>query len=139
MAKPGSSHNQRSEADLRHLHRIGTLCAVKPGCALTTEGLPGRDAFYVVEGTARVTTDGLLLAQVGPDQFVGEMALIDHGPRSASVVADSPMQVLAFDATAFSVLLDDRRLARSVQRQLVERLRATQLSTPSNQTHNRRS
>ena len=139
MTKPGHTHNQRSETDLRELYRFGTLCAVKPGCALTTEGTHGRDAFYVVDGTARVTTDGLLLAHLGPDQFIGEMALIDHGPRSASVVADSPMQVLAFDAAAFSALLDDRRLSRCVQRQLVERLRATPLSTAFNQPHNRRS
>ena len=135
MTKPGHDHSERSEARLQELFRIGTLCTVKAGCALTTEGTPGRDAFYVVEGTARVTADGLLLAHVGPDQFIGEMALIDHGPRSASVVADSPMRVLAFDAPAFAALLDDRRLSRAVQRQLVRRLRAAPSSTPFTRFH----
>lgn len=139
MTKPPHSRSERSETDLRELFRIGTLCTVKAGSALTTEGTLGRDAFYVVEGTARVTADGLLVAHVGPDHFIGEMALIDHGPRSASVVADSPMRVLAFDAPAFAAVLDDRRLSRGVQRQLVERLRNTAPSTPTNHTHSRRS
>ncbi len=136
MIEPGRSTTERSEAERRELHRLGTLCTVKAGCALTTEGTPGRDAFYVVAGQARVTADGVLLAHIGPDEFIGEMALIDHGLRSASVVAESPMQVLNFDASAFAALLDDERIARSVQRQLVGRLRAAGQST--NRTNLRR-
>ena len=133
MTEPVRSTTEPREAERRALHHLGTLCSVKEGCALTTEGTPGRDAFYVIEGRARVTADGMLLAHIGPDEYIGEMALIDHGCRSASVVAESPMQVLAFDAPAFAALLDDERLARGVQRQLVGRLRATRHSTnPTN-------
>ena len=133
MTEPVGSTTERSEAERRELYRLGTLCTVRAGCALTTEGTPGRDAFYVIEGRARVTANGVLVAHIGPDEFVGEMALIDHGCRSASVVAESPMRVLAFDAPAFAALLDDERLARGVQRQLVGRLRAAHRSTnPTN-------
>lgn len=136
MTEPVGSTTARSEAERLELYRLGTPCTVKAGCALTTEGAPGRDAFYVVAGHARVTADGVLLAHIGPDEFIGEMALIDHGPRSASVIAESPMQVLAFDASAFAALLDDERIARGVQRQLVGRLRAAR--KPTNPTNHRR-
>ena len=136
MTEPVCTTAERSQAERLELYRLGTLCTVQAGCALTTEGTAGRDAFYVVTGHARVTADGTLVAHIGPDEFIGEMALIDHGPRSASVVAESPMQVLAFDASAFSALLDDRQVARGVQRQLVGRLRAARRS--SNATNLRR-
>ena len=81
---------------------------------LVHEGSPGRDAFLVLEGTARVTAAGRLLAHVGPGDFVGEMALLDGGRRSASVTADSAMRVLAFDAPAFAALLDDPAFCRTL-------------------------
>ncbi len=126
-----SNPNRRSIAEVAGQHGLGTRTAVRPGCALTTEGTFGRDAFIVVEGTARVTRDGGVVAEVGPDQFIGEMALIDHGPRSASVVATTPMRVLTFDAPAFASLLADPFIARELRRQVVGRLRSALLSNPT--------
>ena len=45
---------------------------------------------------------GRVLDTAGPGEAVGEMALIDHRPRSATVVAESPMTLLAFDTKAFA-------------------------------------
>jgi CRP-like cAMP-binding protein len=128
----------QSTAELAQALGLGTPTAVRAGCALTTEGTPGRDAFIVVEGIARVMREGRLIAHVGPDEFVGEMALIDHGPRTASVVAATPMRVLTFDAPSFAALLGDPRLSRELRRQVVERLRATWSSVSTNQPNNRR-
>ena len=126
------------------LRDLGTPVGVRIGCSLITEGTPGRDVFLVVEGHARVTKDGRVIAHVGPGDFVGEMALIDHGPREASVTATTPMQVIAFDAPGFAALLDDPLVARELRRQLVARLRAamtstsTSTSTSTKYVHNRR-
>jgi CRP-like cAMP-binding protein len=124
-------------SELRHL---GTPVGVRTGCSLITEGRPGRDVFLVVEGHARVTRDGRVIGHVGPGDFVGELALIDHGPREASVTATTPMQVVAFDAPGFAALLDDPLVAREVRRQLVARLRAAMNtnSNPTSHVHNRR-
>ena len=117
-------------------HGLGTVAAVRPGCALTAEGGPARDAFLVLDGVARVTRDGRLVGEVGPGQFVGEMGLIDHRPRSASVVAVSAMRVIAFDAPAFEALLADPVVDREVRRQVVGRLRAL-LLTPIEEPNRR--
>jgi CRP-like cAMP-binding protein len=127
---PTDCSSRRSLGQVAALHGLGTVTSVRPGCALTTEGAPGRDAFVVLEGVARVTKDGRLIGEVGPDQFVGEMALIDHGRREVSVVAATPMQVVAFDAPAFEALLADPLVSRELRRQVVERLRAALSSTP---------
>jgi CRP-like cAMP-binding protein len=111
---------------------LGTACAVAAGRDLMKEGAPGRDAFFVLEGTARVTAQGHVVAHLGPGEFVGELALIDAGPRSATVTAESPMRVLAFDAPTFVSLLGDPWVNRTILRALVARLRS------SNNTTNRR-
>lgn len=108
---------------------LGTACAVGAGRDLTREGTPGRDAFFVLEGTARVTAEGHVVAHVGPGDFIGEFALIDAGPRSATVTAESPMRVLAFDAPAFASLLGDPQVSRTVLRALVARLRSSNNTT----------
>ncbi len=103
---------------------LGTPTAVRAGCVLATEGEPGRDAFLVVDGVARVTKDGWLVGEVGPGDFVGELGLIDHAPRLETVVAVSPMQVLTFDARSFAALLAEPVASRELQRQLAARLRS---------------
>ena len=66
--------------DRARLVRLGSVCQVSAGQVLTVEGTPGREAFVVLDGTARVTVGGHLVAHAGPGDFVGEMALADHGP-----------------------------------------------------------
>lgn len=121
---------------------LGTLVGVRTGCPLVTEGTSGRDAFVVVDGSARVTKDGRLIGHVGPGAFVGETALIDHEPRSESVTATTPMQVIAFDAPGFAAFVADPIVARELRRHLVARLRdayrSTSTATAINQIINRR-
>jgi CRP/FNR family transcriptional regulator, cyclic AMP receptor protein len=104
--------------------RLGVACTVSPGQSLTTEGAPGREAFLVLDGTARVTAGGHVIAHVGPGELVGDVALIDNDRRSATVTAESAMSVLVFDAPGFSALLDDPAVSRAVRRSLAARLRA---------------
>ena len=78
----------------------------------------------MLDGSARVTVGGHLVAHAGPGDFVGEMALLDGGPRSAGVVADSAMTLLVFDARSFATLLDEPVAGRALRRALVARLRS---------------
>jgi CRP-like cAMP-binding protein len=64
------------------------------GQVLCRQGEGGEEFFVIVSGTAEVKRDGRSLRQLGPGDFFGEIALIDHGPRTATVVATSAMRCL---------------------------------------------
>lgn len=76
------------------------------GASIVRENEPG-DTFYVVlEGQARVVNArGRLLNRVFPGDFFGEIALLDGGPRTASVVAETPMVLLGLSRSAFRAVL----------------------------------
>jgi flavin reductase (DIM6/NTAB) family NADH-FMN oxidoreductase RutF len=67
----------------------------EPGAFVVREGDPGDELFVIIEGEARVERKGSALATFGPGEFFGEIAVIDGRPRSADVVAASPLRALA--------------------------------------------
>lgn len=88
------------------------------------------DGLYVIAGgrvkvcLPSVTGREVILATLGPGQFFGEMALLDHSPRSASVVAQLPTVCLHLHHQDFDRLLDERpAIARKLLRELSLRLR----------------
>jgi CRP/FNR family transcriptional regulator, cyclic AMP receptor protein len=111
----------------KELARIASLAdqmEVDAGYVLTREGARGGEAFVIAAGEAEATLRGEWLATLGPGQIVGEMALLDHGPRSASVVASTPMELLVLDPRSFSVMIDDTpSVARRIMEALAGRLR----------------
>ena len=111
--------------ELRDIARIVDELQVESGRVLMSQGDAGQEAFVIEEGTAEVVRDGQLLATVGPGSYVGELALIDAGPRSATVTATTPMRVLVIGTREFSELLDEvPGLARRVLVSTARRLRA---------------
>lgn len=77
------------------------------GAEITDQGRPGQECYVIQEGQANVYFGGEHIASLGPGSMVGEMALIDHRPRSATVLAETPMRLLALDAKNFRALLDE--------------------------------
>jgi len=59
---------------------------------LVEEGKPGHEFFLIVNGNASVKRGKKEIAKLGPGQYFGELALLDRGPRSASVVAKNDMK-----------------------------------------------
>ena len=96
---------------------------IAAGARLTREGLAAKEAFLIVEGDADVFVDGEAIATVGPGDFVGEMAMLDIGPRSATVRAKTPMRVLVIGPQAFGAFVEHGGVARSMATQLAQRLR----------------
>ena len=96
---------------------------IAEGTRLTREGLVAKEAFVVVEGEAEVFVDGEAVATVGPGDFVGELAMLDLGPRSATVRARTPMRVLVIGPKAFGAFVEHGGVARSMATQLAQRLR----------------
>jgi len=71
------------------------------GRQLVREGEFPYEFFIVEEGSAEVTHDGEHLADLGPGDFFGEMALVGRARRNASVVATSPIKVVVMTGQAF--------------------------------------
>ncbi len=96
-----------SGKDLQRLARAADELAVTAGSELTTQGGVGREAFVILDGTAEVTKDGVVAAQLGPGDHFGELALLDGGPRTATVTATSDMTLLVMSKPAFNAVLDE--------------------------------
>jgi CRP-like cAMP-binding protein len=117
-----------SDAELRRVADLAEEVEAEAGADLTDQGRPGQEAYVILQGTAAVVVNGAEIAQVGAGEIVGEMALIDHRPRIATVRALTPLKLLAFDAHRFRRLLDEMPKAQvRVMEKLVERLRTRDL------------
>lgn len=103
-------------AQLSEIVHIMQVRRIRHGQAIFKEGDPG-DAWYVIfEGEADVTKNDdfgppKVIAQIGPRACFGEMAILDHSPRSASVTARGASTVFRFPRDAFESLLAEDNLA----------------------------
>jgi CRP-like cAMP-binding protein len=102
------------------------------GKTLTREGEPGWEFFVIAEGRATARRRGRKVAEIGPGSFIGEMSLLDEGPRTATVTADTDMHLLVLSSRSFSSLMDEfPRVARRVLSGMAERVRASE-QAPTN-------
>lgn len=69
---------------------------VPDGWAIIAESTPADKAYLILSGTVSIRRGGEEIAQAGPGDIVGEMALVDHKLRSATVIALTPLEVLNF-------------------------------------------
>ena len=83
------------EVDLNRLAEAATELDLVQGATLTMEGEFGHTLFAIEEGTAGVLADGRIVRTVGPGDVVGEVAVVASGRRTATVVATSPMRLIA--------------------------------------------
>ena len=77
------------------------------GKVLCEQGTIGREAFIIVDGTAEVRRNKKKVATFGPGSCVGELALLDHGPRTATITADTDLTVLVIGAREFAAVVDE--------------------------------
>lgn len=94
-----------TKRDLGEIAVIADELHLPAGRTLITEGTRGAEFFVVVEGTVTVTRDGATLAELGPGDHVGEIALVSKVPRTATVVAATPVRVLVITDRAFDGLM----------------------------------
>jgi len=90
---------------------------------LTEQGQRGRDFFILVEGTVAVRRSGRKLADLGPGDWFGEIAILTYKPRTATVTATSPVRLLVISDRAFRRVVETMpRIALKVLRNVAERL-----------------
>ena len=114
------------DRDLVALASLFDEARVDAGRVLIREGASGREMFLVVEGQAAVTLRGDFIATVGPGEFVGEMAVFERAPRSATVTALTPMRLLVAGSQSFGTLLAHPAMLRRLATTLARRLRVVQ-------------
>jgi CRP-like cAMP-binding protein len=114
-----------SKDELRHIDRAATRADYPAGHVLCTEGSVGRELIMIVEGVAAVARGGAHITDVGAGAFIGEMSLLDGGPRSATVTATTEIQALVLPSREFWQVIDTvPAIAHSLLATLAERLRA---------------
>lgn len=101
-----------SDSELEKVADLGVKVSAAPGAELTDQGRFGDVCYVIVEGSANVLIGGEYVTTVGPGSMVGEMALIGHRPRSATVVAETDMTLVAFSTEEFRELLQQNPLAQ---------------------------
>jgi len=99
------------------------------GTVLATEGTPGGHEFMVItEGKARVETAGITLASLAPGDFFGEISLLDAGPRTATVTAETDLTAEVIGQREFSALIERApHLAKNLLVGLAHRLRVADI------------
>lgn len=109
---------------LASVARIIEEVELMPGEAFIQEGESGDCLYVVVEGLVRVHQRGETLLELGPGKMVGELALLDPEPRSASVTAVTDTLLFRIDKEPFNEVMADRpEIAQGVIRTLVRRVR----------------
>ena len=95
-----------SDDELQRVADLAEEVEAEPGAVLIDQGRVGQECFVILSGRAGVYSGNEHIATLEAGAVVGEMALIDHRPRTASVIAESPMELISLDAAAFKQLLE---------------------------------
>ncbi len=121
--------SELSKRELRAVSRLMTEVDIPEGRTLMREGTVGREFMIIREGTAVVRRKGRKIAELGPGDFMGELAVLSGAPRTADVVATSPMTVETLNRREFMSLLDQSsKIATKVLIGAVKRLHELEAS-----------
>ncbi|SDR86498.1 Major Facilitator Superfamily protein [Friedmanniella luteola] len=94
------------------------------GEVVVEQGEPAADFYVIAEGAALVTRDGREVRQLGPAEAFGEIALLDPGPRTATVTTAAPTRLLVVDRDGFVAAVTGHRPTDDLARERVARLRS---------------
>lgn len=96
-----------SKKELQQIAKATDEITIPAGKEFAVQDQSAREAFIIMDGTATVKRNNRKVASVGAGTVVGELGLLDRGPRTASVIADTPITALVIGPREFSALLDD--------------------------------
>ena len=112
-----------TEAQLEEVARLADRMHVGEGEVLTREGRIGREFFLILSGTVAVTQKGRQVNTLGPGDFFGELAALDPGPRTATVTAQSDIEVLIIGPREFAAMADIPGFRDALFKSMAGRLR----------------
>jgi CRP-like cAMP-binding protein len=110
--------------DLKRLEKRMTERAFNEGDEITTQGESGIGFFVIEHGNATVSIGGKIIRTLGPGEHFGEIALIDSGPRSATIVATTDLRCRGMSAWEFKPFVEEHpEVAWALLETFVSRLR----------------
>ncbi len=113
-----------STKDLEKIAKAGDEIEMPAGTMIVDQGQTGREAFIVLEGTVVVKRNGKKVASLGAGTVVGELSLLDHGPRTATVVCETDCTLMLITQRHFLAVVDDvPALAHKLLASLASRIR----------------
>ena len=113
------------DKELRAIDTLTTELVFPAGLELTVQSGSGHEFFVIVSGSVEVVQAGDVIAELGPGDFFGEMALLDGGPRSATVRTRTTVVARVLGAREFASLVHGHpAVARNMLRLMSERMRA---------------
>jgi len=95
-----------TKKELNEVAKAADDMTVPAGKVLVEQGRTGHEAFVIVTGTASVERNGQKITDIGPGAVVGDISMLDHGPRTATVTATTEMEVLVLDQRHFTALFE---------------------------------
>jgi CRP-like cAMP-binding protein len=95
-----------NKKELGLIARAADVVTVKPGTEIVTQGKPGHEFYLIMSGQASVRRNGRKVATLGPGAYFGELALLDQGPRSATVVAETDAELAIIGQREFLGVLN---------------------------------
>jgi CRP/FNR family cyclic AMP-dependent transcriptional regulator len=96
-----------SDADLKTVVRAGRHVMLPANWSLIWEMTPADKAYLIVDGEVSVRKHGKEVTRLGPGDVIGEMAIVNHRLRSASVVSLTPLEVIHFTKESLEQLLEE--------------------------------
>jgi CRP/FNR family transcriptional regulator, cyclic AMP receptor protein len=114
-----------TDHELERVASLADIVDLPDERVLMTQGQLGWEMFVVVTGSAHVVRDGQSLGEVGPGEVLGEIALLDGGPRTATVTLSQPSRLLVLGRREFQELMDEfPEIRLRILERVVQRLRA---------------
>jgi CRP/FNR family cyclic AMP-dependent transcriptional regulator len=108
---------------VERLATVGTAVNIPAGWSVIMESTPADSAYIVLDGSAEIRKSGETIATLGAGDVFGEIALVNHRLRSASVIAATPLRALRLGSEAINELLElDSGFADSLRASVEQRL-----------------
>ena len=112
-----------SKKHLQQVSNLATRIDFPAGKVLAQEGEPGHEFVVILDGEVEIRKGDEVIATRGPGSYVGEIALLEHRPRTATVVATTPVVADVIGHREFNTLLaDEPQIADALKAKSAERL-----------------
>ena len=113
-----------TKKELEKVAKAGDEIIMSAGTVIVDQGQTGREAFVVLDGSVTVKRNNRKIATLGPGDIVGELSLLDHGPRTATAICETDCELLVLDQRHFRGVLEQvPSLATKILASLAGRIR----------------
>lgn len=118
-----------SKRELRAILEVAKEVEFAAGRRIVSEGKSGAGFHLILEGSAKVSARGRTFRRLGPGEYFGEISLIDGGPRTATVTAETGLRTLSLASWDFMPILERHSsIATKLLVEMCRRLRALESS-----------